>query len=294
MIDDDCRAGYRCTESAEGRFFCGPGCATDMDCSGGRVCNPTLGTCDDAFDPSELGEACSGTMGACSGGTCAREFESGFPGSYCVYVGCDPEAAPDASGCPAGGVCVDGADGAGVCLRACEDTPDCPRDGYDCLPSDRADATSPRACMPACTTDLSCANDGFECNEGTGLCRPPFSATNLGDACADASECEGGACLTEASAGWPGGTCTFPGCRLSGTGPAETCPMGGVCTDDGAGDPTLGVCVDACTVAATSCRAGYACVAIMTGGTDGACRPACTATDCTAGRTCNTMTGLCE
>ncbi|NOY90196.1 MAG: hypothetical protein GXP55_03225 [Deltaproteobacteria bacterium] len=47
------------------------------------------------------------------------------------------------------------------------------------------------------------------------------------------------------------------------------------------------------TSASGTCRPGYACVASGSG-TDGACRPACSAdSDCTGGRSCDTDTGLC-
>ncbi len=290
--DDDCREGYACKDSATypGRLTCQPACTTDAVCTGGRVCNRALGLCDDAFNPSELGAECSSTMGACGGGACLTEFDSGFPGSYCAYVGCDPG---DGTGCPTGGVCVEGASGLGVCLEACTDTPDCPRDGYDCLPTDRADAASPKACLPACTTDASCANMGFECNEGTGLCRAAFNPSDLGDMCVDETMCGGGLCMTEPDDGWPRGACTYPGCRLDGVG-GEPCPTGSACIDDERGDPDLGICVATCTVASSSCRTGYACTPLAGSTTDGTCTPACADdTECTDSRTCDTGTGLC-
>lgn len=296
---DACREGYSCEADTEftDRMFCAPGCTDDAQCSGGRVCNPGTGICDVPFEAGELGMACSGSRDACEGGTCLTEFESGMPGSYCTYVGCDPtlaDGAEGADGCPGGGVCVD-AGTAGICLAGCSGSEDC-RTGYSCSPSDPADATSPTACRAACADDTVCANDGFECNLGTGLCREPFDDADIGEPCSAGTGCEGGQCLSEEDAGWPAGTCSFPGCRLSGDGPAETCPTGTVCIDEGEGDPTLGVCIDACTVGGTGeCRPGYACVALTSGGTEGACRPACDADDdCAAGRTCNTTTGLCE
>jgi hypothetical protein len=62
--------------------------------------------------------------------------------------------------------------------------------------------------------------------------------------------------------------------------------MGAVCVDDAAGDPAIGVCVTGCGEGST-CRAGYACV-------EGACRPACTETSCSGGRTCDVASGLCR
>jgi len=293
----DCREGYDCVASGEfpERTYCGPACTSSDQCSDGRVCNPGVGVCDVAFDPDELGVACSTDRTACSGGTCLTEFESGLPGSYCTYVGCDPSMADGsagADGCPGDGVCLSVGDTA-ICLDGCTTDTDCRAD-YRCRPSDPAEASSPVACRPACETDDACANDGFECNVGTGLCRPAFDTADIGEPCTGPATCEGGACITEADEGWPAGTCAFPGCRLSGTGMAETCPTGTVCVDDETGDPTLGACIDACTVGTDTCRPSYGCVAEGGSATDGACRPACEAGDCGTGRTCNATTGLCE
>ena len=296
---DDCRDGYECTTSDDypDRKFCGPGCTTDDQCSDGRVCNPGTGTCDVPFDPDELGQPCSTDEDACAGGTCLTEFESGQPGSYCTYVGCDPTLADGdggADGCPGDGVCVD-AGTEGICLDGCADEVDCRAD-YACVPSDPTDDTSPTACLGACETDDACANDDFECNLGTGLCRAAFDSADIGEPCDASSDfCDGGTCITEADEGWPAGTCAFPGCRLSGDGPAEECGTGAVCVDDGEGDPELGHCLDACDTTSdpSDCRDGYACVADS--GTAGSCQPACTGDDdCGGSRTCNTTSGLCE
>jgi hypothetical protein len=192
---------------------------------------------------------------------------------------------PEMSGCPGDGVCVESTTGEGLCLDGCESDAECTRAGYACRPSDLSDPESPTACRPACTADSQCVNDGFVCNDGTGLCLAPFVEAALGLDCTSNAECEGGRCVTEAASGWSAGMCTFPGCRLSGTGPSEPCPTDSTCVDDGGGDPELGVCVPSCP--ATSCRAGYACAA-------GACQPDCTAASCTDARTCNDASGLCE
>lgn len=300
-IDSDCRDSYSCGPSSDypDRLFCQPGCRTDADCSGGRVCNPTLGTCDVAFDSTEYGQPCSTVSGACRGGTCMTEFESGFPGSYCAYSGCDPSAADAGDGCPGDGVCsVIG--GEPTCLDGCTNDSDCRTPDYACLPVDAAQPDRGSACTPSCTSDAACANDGtmgaplFSCNPGTGLCRDPFEAARLGEPCVSVDDCPGGSCLTEASDGYPSGTCAAIGCRLSGTGPEQACPAAGVCVDDGAGDAELGACLVACVTSASgSCRPGYACVATGSS-TDGACRPACASdADCTGSRTCTVATGLC-
>jgi len=293
--DADCRTLYECAPVPDHPelSYCAPNCNRDADCSPGRVCNRALGTCNVALDPAELGVACSSSRRLCRGGTCLTETDSGLPGSYCTYIGCDPDAADATDGCPGDGVCLRIDADTAMCLDGCATDADC-RPEYACRPADPADPASTTACRPACELDTECANMGFECNLGTGLCRPAFTASSVGEPCTGAATCEGGVCVTEADEGWPAGSCVFPGCRLSGTGPAEDCPMGSVCVDDETGDPTLGVCVDSCDPMGTGmCRTGYGCTDLG-GSAGGACEPACTASsECTGSRTCTLATGLC-
>lgn len=289
--DDDCRDSYGCV--ADGtypdRMTCRPACTSDDACAGSSVCNPALGTCDDPFSDGLLGEACGRGIGPCTGGTCLREFDTGLPGAFCTYVGCT--LGPDADdGCPADGVCVEGS-GENLCFASCEDDDDC-RAGYACRPVDEDDATRGMGCFAACENDSVCANDDFSCNVGTGLCTEAFESARLGEPCEDLEDCPGGLCLDEAGEGWPAGTCAAPGCPLTMDATGQLCPSAGVCVDDG-DDDDLGYCLIACTTDTTSCRPGYACVALG-GGTDGACQPACDGDDdCGTGRTCELATGLC-
>lgn len=296
-----CPDDAQCLPGGFGGDICWDGCTTDADCRSGWECADSVSapgrlTCQPIFGADNLGQEC--VEGPCPGGDCLTEQLYGFPGSYCADFGCDPAATTD-SGCPNGGICAPTSDGVGICLLGCTADTDC-RTGYRCVPADRENPDRGSACRPGCTEDSQCTarlRDGtpYECNPGTGLCARPFDVTELGEPCAgDFRQCRGGLCLTGDASGWPAGMCVFPGCRLTGTGPSATCPAGSVCTDDGAGDPELGVCVDACTVGGTDCRPGYACVALTDGGTDGACRPACDASSCVGGTTCNTETGLCE
>ncbi len=301
VTGDDCRAGYDCLPSDDypDRLSCRPACRDDDDCGGDRVCNPAVGICDDPFSGT-LGVACSRSMGACTGGTCLTEFASGFPGSYCSYVGCDASADDAGDGCPGDGVCLATDDDGTFCLDGCEADRDCRAPDYECRPVNPDDATKGMGCFPACDDDDACANDGsdgspdFSCNPGTGLCTDPFQPARLGEPCEDGDDCPGGACVSEATDGFPAGTCVSVGCRLSGEGPERPCDDGGVCVDDEAGDPTLGVCLVGCTTDTSgTCRPGYACVAIDAG-PDGICSPACETDSCSGARTCNDTTGLCE
>ncbi|MFO0713455.1 MAG: hypothetical protein U0353_26625 [Sandaracinus sp.] len=282
--DADCRTNFACrpVPGAPDRTYCAPACDSDTDCTvAGNVCNAATGTCAPPFVDGRLGQTCSGRE-PCVGGTCLREFDSGYPSGYCAYIGCDVGTS---GSCPDDGVCATRGSRT-LCLDACTASTDC-RAGYACLPADPADPASATACVPACTDDMQCTSRFVDtiCNLGTGLCLQMFDPAALGDACMSSAECVGGVCLGEASTGWPAGTCAFPGCRLSGEGASSPCPMGSTCVDDGAGDPAIGVCVTSCG-AGTTCRAGYACL-------DGACRPACEAASCSGGRTCDMATGRC-
>lgn len=301
-INTGCPDDAECIPAGFGGGTCFDACTADSDCRDGWECAPSTAApdrsiCQPIFDPDNLGQVCSAGRGSCQGGDCLTETTYGFPDSYCADFGCDPTATDP--GCPGDGVCLATSGGGGICLDGCSEDTDC-RTAYRCRPLDFDDPSSPRACLPGCTMDSHCTamtggGTRYVCNPGTGYCARPFDPDELGEPCAGGfRECRGGLCLTEDASGWPAGICAYAGCRLSGTGPSATCPSGSVCIDDGAGDPELGICVDGCTVGTTSCRPGYACVALADGGTEGACRPACTASDCGAGNTCNTETGLCE
>lgn len=290
--DGDCRDGYACrpVAGAPSRMYCAPACASDAECTVvGNVCNVGAGTCDVPFDAGNLGGTCRRSGMGCEGGSCLSEFTTGFPSSYCAYVGCTLGG----TDCPGDGVCTAGAAGANFCLDGCTTGADC-RAGYACRPSNAAEPTSATACVPACVDDSVCNTArGFSCNAGIGRCTVAFEAARQGEPCADASECPGGRCHDEATDGWPAGTCVSIGCRLAGSGPGVDCNPGNVCVDDGTGDPEIGECLPACTVGMPGCRPGYACAALE-GGTEGVCRPDCDATSCDASRACDDASGLCR
>lgn len=293
---DQCRSGYGC--SATGAPVCLPGCEDDTDCGSGMVCELGGGFYDagGCRNPSaEIGDACVTEEQCAPGDACLSERFNEWPGGACVGTSCDPVAN---TGCEGDAVCAATTSGGGLCVDGCETDADC-RAAYRC----RALGDDPTrlACLPGCTMDSQCtATFGggglrYVCNPGTGYCTRPLNPDELGEPCSGGfRECRGGRCLTEDGSGWPAGMCTYPGCSLSGAEPSATCPTGSVCTDDDAGDADLGVCVPGCTVDASTCRPGYACVPLADGETEGACRPACTSDSCSAGNTCNTETGLCE
>lgn len=285
----DCRVGYSCEASGTypDRHYCAPACTTTAQCTGTNVCNVGLGLCAPPFNNSQLGGTCQRfDPTTCSGGTCFSERSSGFPDSYCTYQGCSATQP-----CPTGGVCSTSYGATGICLDACTSDANC-RAGYACRPSDPANASSPLGCVPACTSTAQCTRTGNVCNVGTGLCTAAFTAANLGMPCTSDATCTGGRCMTEAATGYPSGECVYPGCSLTG-GTGATCPTGSACVDDALGDPALGICAPTCTVGATTCRDGYACVASAGSTTEGTCQPSCTPTSCAAGRTCDGTTHLC-
>lgn len=296
-----CPDDAQCLPQRFGSGICFDGCDSNEDCREGYECDNYGGrkTCQPAFVPENLGQVCSGGRGSCAGGLCLTETESGFPDSYCVALDCDPSS--ETSTCPGDGVCVEAVDGTGVCLDGCTVDEDC-RDAYRCRASDPKRAESPRVCLPGCRSNADCSavprgSPPYACNPGTGYCGPPFDSDDLGEPClGDGSDCFGGRCLNEEDNGWPAGTCTYPGCDLTGVEGGASCPTGSVCVDDQSGDPAQGVCVPSCTLDAdvSECRPGYACIETSPDSGKGGCQPSCGDDDCEGGRTCDTNSGRCK
>jgi hypothetical protein len=141
---------------------CFASCSEDAECTEGFGCAD--GACEPVFDVETLGQVCSAGRGSCEAGFCLSEFRRGWPDSYCVATGCDPDTG---DGCPGDGVCVTlGGVSAPVCLDGCLTDDEC-RDGYACRPSGEGRSDS---CQPACTSDEQCGNDSFRCNAESGFC----------------------------------------------------------------------------------------------------------------------------
>ncbi|AKF08221.1 Multiple EGF-like-domain protein 3 precursor [Sandaracinus amylolyticus] len=170
---EDCRAGYTCrgTSTYPDRLTCQPACS-DADCTAGRVCNEVLGTCDDPFPAGQLGAQCSRFGGGmpCTGGTCYSEGQTGYPGAYCAFEGCN---VGDDTTCPDDGVCIAATEAGepNVCFKRCAVSTDC-RDGYTCRDVDGEGEGTVGACTPQCTATMQCANRdrGFTCDVASGLC----------------------------------------------------------------------------------------------------------------------------
>lgn len=156
--DTDCRAGYAC-DLSDGPGVCSAACTSDSECTvDGYVCNVGTGECGPEFDADQLGQACSRRTGGCDGGYCLRETDSGFPGAYCAYLGCDP--AGDSTDCPGDGVCTSLEDGSGICIDGCVADSDC-RDGYACKPVRDEDGEGDGSTTDPADAGMSGGSDGM-------------------------------------------------------------------------------------------------------------------------------------
>jgi hypothetical protein len=271
------------------------------------VCRPSAPDCRDGYDCVEVSlgvglcfpAAGSGPVGApcvdnteCASRFCLPESE-GFPGGYCLGVGCDVSAPVD-SCAPAGGDgrCVDVGTPAmpnPLCFDACAPgAADC-REGYDCVDS----GGGVGVCVPAAVCGNGAVEQGEECDPPDGsVCGTDcvgLGTAPVGAACATAADCAGNYCAPE-SDGFPGGVCTQVGCDLAA--PETSClEFGGdgLCIDVGDG---VTACIDRCDPARPDCREGYDCTIVAPG--VGVCvaspaaaaptgSPCSTGTDCAGG-----------
>lgn len=141
---DECRAGYRCLETAAGESgkilgFCVPRCETS-GCPDGQSCSADGACIAGAAGPGPIGAFCS-SGGDCESGQC----DTAQPNGYCT-----------ASCGACNGPCVEGA-----CRSSCNAEADC-RYGYLCID---------QACIPGCRGDGDCLG-GEVCDTGSGRCKP--------------------------------------------------------------------------------------------------------------------------
>jgi hypothetical protein len=166
----DCGAGNDCVPGVDASLcvrLCGPGtyepcgagtscdllrgicigsCQSDDDCNSeeagltGRYCNRTLGQCLLAGNASgAVGDPCASDADCPRNGYCLTEAQ-GFPGGYCLIVGCEYGDIVCDAGSLCGGLAEDGST---ACFRSCASDGDC-RAGYVC----QGDEAIGRACVP--------------------------------------------------------------------------------------------------------------------------------------------------
>lgn len=187
--DANAAAGRVCTNEA-------------VDC-GGKVCNPTDGSCVDCLDDTSCDDA-----NPCTDGTCS---ETGT----CEYINnaadCD-----DGDACTEDDVCADG---------VCSGIPLVCPEGQEC----KAESGLCRAIDP-CTSDSECDNgefcDGAETCATDGLCKggaTPCSADQICDdadnrcvECLDDSHCPQGSRCADGDCRLVGATRTLPPCYTPG------------------------------------------------------------------------------
>ena len=324
----DCRAGYTCQEldGADGTLalVCAPACdpalaaqiscVADYQCGTGR-CDLEAGTC--ACSP--IGGPCAGQGFCGAGASCVPETdglgrETGFPGGYCLELGCDPPSKP----CPAGSSCyaLDATNTA--CLPDCDPNlpTSCERVEYGCaeLPSlilgggCAADAdcpagtprcygatdAAPGTCIRACAADSDCdTSQGHYCMRLGGvvaLCADPHQLGTCLAGCLDDLDC--GACASDLDCG-AAESCDRGRCRRTCSA-QRPCPEGLRCGG-------VGLCGAPCA-ADLDCGRGGTCeegtcleAARRCDPVARRCDPACADDlDCGRVRTCDTATERCQ
>jgi len=253
----DCRTGYYCLDIGSGIGICypGPACGNSIIESGEECDPPSPGSCTSTCQGvgiAPIGAVCTSALD-CLGNACLTN-DSGWPGGYCTYAGCDlgnPLTSCAAYG--GDGVCQDL--GTPVCLDRCNGATDC-RSGYYCAYAD--------AGIHVCYLDGVCGDGtvghGEDCDPPGGscssTCQGPGTAP-IGAACTSPMDCLSNGCLTPGN-GYPNGYCTQLDCDL--TAPNTSCAAyggDGVCVDmTGNG---YGACFDRCDPDAPDCRTGYGC-----------------------------------
>ncbi len=259
----------------------------DCDCSVQSLAVNTFGT------GCEVDTDCGPDLECWSASAEGRAaFVGGAAHGYCTRTCRLPQ---DCTGLDPRGVCsTPGADGAGVCLRACLSKD--PLSGEaKCL--DRVDqiclstaalglepfSTTTRqngACLPNCGSDEDCS--GRVCDLASGYCvDQPATGLAIGAACSVESECAGRVCSA-----FPSGArfCTAP-CAFTSLGcgyASDANPRGASCAvswfNEGGvteGRQDLGLCIELCNTSADCAQPDFACDTSQGGppGSAGACIP---------------------
>jgi len=269
VVDDglpacDCDPGYLAEDLTCIRVdvYCGNGVVEE-----GEQCDPPDEvTCDEycqliELPPAPVGDPCAAAAD-CLGDYCIGDGD-GWPDGYCTQVDCDAsEAAWETSCAPYGGdaLCLD-MDGYSLCFDRCDPAGQDCRAGYECI----ALGGGYGVCTPAPVCGNGYVENGEECDPPDGgLCGDDCQGTGtapVGDPCADASECAGDLCITDAQ-GWPDGTCSQYACDYSEAAWETSCaPYGGdgLCLNFGDDTDPYPLCLDRCDPAASDCRTGYEC-----------------------------------
>ncbi len=211
----------------------GADCAADSDCYAGQVCRPAARAAD---GDAALALRCGVPAGdAARGAPCAADAD-------CVH-----------------GLCITATAAGGVCSTLCDVDADCP-DAWSCRGVERAveGATTPggnsaRVCVPVAGSGDPCAADTCAGDElcalwlaggvGTpggalrveGACQAPTGGAATGALCADANDCERGACAPDLDG--------LLRCAAPCDGP-DQCAAGTRCVDRPfAGDGGHGLCL---------------------------------------------------
>jgi hypothetical protein len=318
----ECRETYDCglTSSA-----CVPGCATDDECrvvrkdtngngfidpydamanpmgdalvyddSANSTCNTATYRCEhDGTMGAEAGDTCEFDFECEQNGDCIQDFddpataenEGGWPGGYCTKFGCDIAG----NDCAGAGKCQERGLGIAICVQACEVAATTDGDPF----------SDPRDCAPG----YSCFWDGTSgAGMGNGGCVPgnynDVRTANVGEACADETECYSPFGSGQCRDFGAGDHCTLFDCGAPGM-PMDVCGTGATCAQISGSDTSL--CVKDCTTAA-DCLPGNGCwdtsvAGINTGGTT-VCFPGCLEdSHCGTGERCvgasMTATGEC-
>lgn len=176
-----CAVGNLCVDGK-----CVARCTTDVQCTDGFACHPTLGVCTNAVKACKTTQDCASGSSVCIGNTCVPRCGAGGAcqtGSVCVDNGCVPVAAPEVAcsldgqedACGAGQLCLHH-----HCYVSCE------------APNDAACAGQPvfTTCKQVTTASGAHAVCGSAQNLGS-----ECDAT-LGQACTPGKVCIDGFCRT--------------------------------------------------------------------------------------------------